>query len=46
MHHEPRSVKRRGGGQKIQVDAPLDVLPVFGRDGAGAQLHEALRDGV
>ncbi|MBU4337700.1 MAG: family 31 glucosidase, partial [Actinobacteria bacterium] len=31
------------GGQVVEVDAAVDVLPVFGRDGAGASLTEVLR---
>jgi len=34
---------RHPGGQSVKVDAALEVLPVFGRDGAGAEVSEALR---
>ena len=30
------------GGSVIEVDAPIDVIPVFGRDGAGKVLRAAL----
>lgn len=38
-----RTGEQHDGGTDVEVDAPLHVLPVFGRDGAGGELTDALR---
>lgn len=37
-----RTGEVHAGGTQVEVDAPLHVLPLFGRDGAGAELRDAL----
>jgi alpha-D-xyloside xylohydrolase len=38
-----RTGEVHAGGTRVDVEAPLAVLPLFGRDGAGAELRDALR---